>query len=471
MLMKIRAVLVALLIVWGAAQAPAAALNESTLSFGRFGQVHLYRPGAHPSHVVLFVSGDGGWNLGVVDMARELAGLDALVVGIDIIHYLKALNAQGEGCLYPAADFESLSKYVQKRLDYADYIQPLLAGYSSGATLVYALLAQAPVNTFRGGISLGFCPDLPLARPPCKAGQLDWTRDAHKEIYYFLPVKRLENPWVALQGEIDQVCDPAKTRAFVSQVDGAELVMLPRVGHGFSVPANWLPQFKQHFARLTAGPKQAKKSQRLDLPVVEVPAGTPAKPEMAVLVTGDGGWAGIDREIAGALAAQGVGVVALDSLKYFWTARTPDIAARDMARLLEYYLDAWHKEKAALVGYSLGADVLPFMAARLPADLRRRVALVALLAPSRRTAFEFHLSDWLGGGQDPDPYPTGPEVNKLIEMPLLCFYGKQESDSLCRDPLPPKADVIPMAGAHHLGGDYAAIAGRILRALENPLKE
>ena len=46
--------------------------EETTAQFGRFGKITVYRPSLHPAHVVLFVSGDGGWNLGVVDMAREL---------------------------------------------------------------------------------------------------------------------------------------------------------------------------------------------------------------------------------------------------------------------------------------------------------------------------------------------------------------------------------------------------------------
>lgn len=50
-----------------------AAADEQTLQFGSFGTVTVYRPSPQPAHVVLFVSGDGGWNLGVVDMARELA--------------------------------------------------------------------------------------------------------------------------------------------------------------------------------------------------------------------------------------------------------------------------------------------------------------------------------------------------------------------------------------------------------------
>src|SRR5215213_5738513 len=54
-------------------------IGEDTLTFGHFGRVVLYRRTEQPANVVLFISGDGGWNLGVVDMARELSTMDALV--------------------------------------------------------------------------------------------------------------------------------------------------------------------------------------------------------------------------------------------------------------------------------------------------------------------------------------------------------------------------------------------------------
>ncbi|SPZ91950.1 Type IV secretory pathway, VirJ component [Sphingobacterium multivorum] len=47
-----------------------------------------------------------------------------------------------------------------------------MVGYSYGATLVYGLIAQAPAGTFRGGIALGFCPDITIAKPLCKGSGL-----------------------------------------------------------------------------------------------------------------------------------------------------------------------------------------------------------------------------------------------------------------------------------------------------------
>ena len=71
--------------------------------------------------------------------------------------------------------------------------------------------------------------------------------------------------------------------------------------------------------------------------------------------------------------------VGLNSLKYFWKARTPEEATRDVARILRHYLAAWHKERVLLIGYSFGADVLPFVVNRLPAELRAHIVSVSLL--------------------------------------------------------------------------------------------
>jgi len=78
--------------------------------------------------------------------------------------------------------------------------------------------------------------------------------------------------------------------------------------------------------------------------------------------------------------------------------KTPEIAAEDLSRILRAYLTTWKKDKVVLIGYSLAADVLPFMANRLELDLLNRVVLIALLGPGNDANFEFHLTDWLGGG-------------------------------------------------------------------------
>jgi type IV secretory pathway VirJ component len=439
---------------------------EETIIYGHFGKLTLYHEAPQPSHVVLFVSGDGGWNLGVIDMARSLAGLDALVVGIDITHYLKELADSAGKCSYPAGDFENLSKYVQKKLGFDHYQPPVLVGYSSGATLVYALLAQAPANTFRGAISMGFCPDLPLNKPFCPGHGLKSEPAPKEHGYNFLPVPGVENRWIAFQGAIDQVCDAGAVEAYVKQVDNAEVVLLPKVGHGFSVQKNWLPQFREAFTRLVREEKSDGRGNLPvainDLPLVEVPAQGAATDLFAVILSGDGGWASLDRDIGSALAARGVPVLGFNTLQYFWTARAPDVAGKDLERVVRHYLKAWNCQRVLLIGYSLGADVLPFIAGRLPEDLRRQVTTVALLGPGKTASFEFHLSDWLGGDSQ-GGLPTAPELKKLRGMKVLCFYGEEEQDSLCRDLAPgdPMLKALVLGGGHHFHGEYEKLADLI----------
>jgi type IV secretory pathway VirJ component len=443
---------------------------ETTLDFGRFGKVALYQSVSQPSQVVLFVSGDGGWNLGVVDMARELSSLDALVVGIDINRYLKSLKNSKEACSYPAADFEALSKYIQKKLNFPRYKVPVLVGYSSGATLVYAILAQAPPNTFSGAISMGFCPDLPLNKPLCKGYGLEWKSGPKGKDLYFLPFNGHPLPWIALQGTIDQVCDPASTESYVKQVMGGKIVILPKVGHGFSVPKNWMPQFKKAFLNLVSKYGTSATSTSIspslnDLPLVEVARQGTGSDTLAVIISGDGGWAGIDRDIAGALSRKGLDVVGLNSLQYFWTRRTPEETSHALARILQHYLIQWKKDRVVLIGYSFGADVLPFMVSRLPSALLDRISLIVLMGLDEKIDFEFHLSDWISGSADTNALPVLPEVKKLKGKKVLCLQGSEENDSLCRRLASTLAKPIILQGGHHFGGDYEGISQIILNEL------
>ncbi|HEY0511434.1 MAG TPA: AcvB/VirJ family lysyl-phosphatidylglycerol hydrolase [Thermoanaerobaculia bacterium] len=451
-----------------------------TLTYGRFGTVWLYRRTPHPSHVALFFSGDGGWNLGVVDMAQILADMDTLVVGISVPYYVGKLNAAKESCTSSAVDLELLSKYVQKKLGLPNYAPPVLVGYSSGATLAYAALVQAPPSTFKGAIGMGFCPDLPLAHPFCPGHGIASDPGPKGKGLVFRPAATLEQPFVAFQGTIDKVCFKDDVVKYTAKVKNGETVLLPDVGHGFSKTNKWAPQFRQAFRRIvqekapesaaaTTGASSPATAAALkgapavaDLPLVEVPAKAQGGKTLAVILSGDGGWAGIDRDVAGALAAKGIPVVGWNSLQYFWSAKKPDTGGRDLERILRHYLAAWNKSDVLLIGYSFGADVLPFFADRLPADLLGRVRLVALLGPGTTADFEFHVTDWLGGGSKGQP--VLPEVRKLAgHPPVLCLYGNKESDSLCPQ-IPAalgKAQVLP--GAHHFGGDYDVLAALILK--------
>lgn len=448
------------------AGSPPDSLRIDTYRFGPFGPVVLYRYREHPARVALFVSGDGGWNLGVIEMARELAAMDALVVAIDIRRYLNALDNSKQPCAYPAGDLEELSQWIQHKLGYPTYTQPLLVGYSSGATLVYAALAQAPPTTFAGGLSLGFCPLIRTSRLFCRGGGPASIAEPRARSVRVAPADSVRTPWTVLQGEADSSCTAADAASFVRQARGGRIVLLPAVGHGFGVESRWKQPFREAFdslARGTAESPAAKVAEIADLPLVELRSRSRSR-DVAVVVSGDGGWASIDRQIGENLAAAGIPVVGLNSLRYFWKARTPEGASADLARILRHYLDAWKASDVLLVGYSRGADVLPFMVARLPDDLRRRVRLVALVGLSRRAGFEFHFADLFRSENGADR-PTVPEIRRLRGLRLLCVYGSDESDSACRDLPPDLAIGIELPGGHHFRGAYREVAGRILQMI------
>jgi type IV secretory pathway VirJ component len=178
------------------------------------------------------------------------------------------------------------------------------------------------------------------------------------------------------------------------------------------------------------------------------------------LFSGDGGWAGIDKDVAATLAESGIPVAGVDSLRYFWTPRTPAGMAKDLDRILRYYSSAWHRKHALVIGYSQGADVLPFAVNRLPEATRPLVKLVAMIGVSTTADFEFHVTNWLGGGDN--GLPTAPEIRKLSAASALCVYGDDDDESICPKVNPVNARVIQLSGGHHFGGDYGKLARLIL---------
>jgi type IV secretory pathway VirJ component len=443
---------------------PPAPAGAERLSHGRFENVAIYRPPGAPKSFVLFLSADGGWNADTAAIAEQLVRHGAMVAGIDVPKLNAAFEADGADCIFPDGDLENLSHFVQAYYHLSTYLTPLLLGYGSGAALAYATLVQAPANTFAGALTFGFSPISNVHKPLCRGSGIESVRRPGARGLEFLPAKRLENPWVLLQGERDQGSPPSAAGRFIANMPGAAMAVLPQVGSDYAAQAMapLLAAFDSLVKLTSRLLSPAIPAGLSGLPVIEVPAqpdGAPAD-AFAIIMSGDGGWAGLDKDVAAALAAHGIPVVGLDSLRYFWSARTPEGLAADTDRMIRYYLAHLNKKRVLLIGYSQGADVLPFAVNRLPPPTRARVALAALMGMSEHALFEFHVSNWLSSG-DSGP-PTLPEVNRIAGTPVLCIYGEDEHDSLCPKLDPHKVRVVKLKGGHHFNGDYAGLAQAIL---------
>lgn len=437
--------------VGGAAAVGAA---PETLSHGNFKDLLLYRPPARANAFVLFLSGEGGWTPALAAQARALAARGALVAGIHTPRLLAALKKDGGDCLLPDGDLENLSHFLQGYARLPAYFAPLLVGEGQGGALAYAMLAQAPAQTFGGAVSVGFCPTLAVNRPLCKGEDVHFTRRADRRALTLLPSPRLHAPWTVLQGSAHTACAATEVQAFVAQVPGAALVS---VAGADTTPALLDAQRRMGGAAAAAAP--APDTGVADLPLVPVPS-TGTSDTFAVLLSGDGGWAGIDKELAARLSAAGVPVVGWDSLRYFWSARTPEGLARDLDRVLGSFAAQWKKSRALLIGYSQGADVLPFAATRLSQASRDLVTHTVLIGPGEKASFEFRLSNWVK--RDSGGLPLRPELQKLTAERTLCVYGTTDRDAICPRVPAAQATPVPLPGDHHFNGEYQKLADEIL---------
>lgn len=443
------------LMMAGLAQAhPAAAL-----SFGPFGELILRGQNANPALVVVLLSDAEGWGTVEEAMARIAAKAGALVIGVDCQRYFTHVEATR---YEPNVSNElaNMSKYVQKTLGLPALRKPVLLGHGAGAGVAYASLVQAPAWVFAGAVTLGFRPEVPLSQPFGWGRGLRWTKTDRGVRYE--PFSASELPWTMIQAEQDPVFAVSAAREFVRGMSGVRIQELTGQS-GYRDEEAWGGLFDE--AVRAAGATSAPIRDAADLPLIEVRPRAPLTDTLAVFVTGDGGWAGIDKDIAAVLANNGIGVVGLDSLRYFWTKRTPEEAGADLARIMRHYLAAWDLRRVVCIGFSLGADALPSMVANLPAELRAQVRQLTLLAPSKYVELEFHVSDWLHDDEANQDIALLPVVRGLAPLPLLCVYGSDETSSLCSDLDPGQASIQQLPGSHHFNGDYARVAELILEHL------
>ncbi|MDI9873023.1 AcvB/VirJ family lysyl-phosphatidylglycerol hydrolase [Flectobacillus rivi] len=438
-------------------------ISVDSLRYGKFGKLTMYHPNGTPNSLVLFVSGDGGWQSGVLSMARYLAYQGALVAGIDAKSFAASMAKDKGACSYPAADFEQLSMMLQRKYHFATYQKPILVGYSYGAVFIYGLIAQAPAGTFKGGISLGFCPDIDLKKPFCKGNGLLYHVLKEGKSYYFDRVEKLPAPFIVLNGVKDQTCPYDATASFLKGIKNVELITLPKVGHGFSYTGNWLPQFKQAYTKLSLNPaKVLPASLKTDLPIDVVEPKIATNKELLFFISGDGGWTSFDQGIANAFADKGVSVVGLDSQKYFWNARTPEETATKIAEIAQYYLQYKEIKSFHIMGYSFGACVAPFIANKLPESLREKLSGITLLSPDTKGDFEIHVADMLSLGGNNDPYDVLKEMELSHSLKRLCLFGSDEDTDITNSFRKTGAKVEILPGGHHFDNAYTNIVNKVL---------
>ena len=435
--------------------------STELLDYGLFGTLHLSRPSGDASRTVLFFSDRDGWNERQDRLAGALAGEGAFVVGIDLPTYLKKLAGLSSKCSYPAGHVEEVAHWIERHEGFATYTYPLVVGDGTGATFAYALVAQAPVGTFAGLVTLGWDGTLRFAKEVC-AGDAGAMTAPENGVYRVVPVARLPATWVpkpfASGARVTGLLADARVAFDAMSALIRPLTPLEARADLASTFVRW--------RRNEDAERVALPDDIADLPLSDIPPTKGDAHRIAIIITGDGGWAGLDRGVADALNADGVRVIGFSTLKFFWHKQTPDAAAEAIARVIAHYGKTYPDARFVLIGYSFGASLVPVVANRLPDAARARVDGGVLISPDDEAVFEIHVGDWFGSTHHAEAMPIGPEL-QASKVPLVCVHGTDESDSFCLKPQPAQVKVVTLPGGHHYEGDYSALGKLIVDNLPN----
>jgi len=438
------------ILAWLTIMAPGFALDG-----GRCGDVRLAIPAGTPRGYVVLYSDAGGWTGDDQVRLDAIAAAGALAVGVDSDAYLARVAAVDAPCDQLVGDTEGLSRKLQREHAGAEYFFPILAGVGKGGALAAAILAQAPDATLGGAVALdpwsvlqtshGFCPRVPS------------REDNSGSRYLQAPV--LKPFWTVA---LTPAAGPATRahfetlRASAPQLEVRPLDAPPGPELLASLVAPHL--VPDDFASVAG------------LPLVELPASSQSH-LMAVFLSGDGGWRDIDKTIAENLQALGVSVVGWDSVRYFWRKKTPEQAAADLSAVILAYSAKWHSDNVALIGFSFGADVLPFLYDRLRPTIKPSIKLISLLSVGRAADWEIRVLGWLGAAPSAEATPLGPAIQPISGKLIQCFYGDQDTGSYCPELVERGAEVIEKKGIHHFDGNYVLMAHQILDGFQRRIAD
>ena len=194
-----------------------------------------------------------------------------------------------------------------------------------------------------------------------------------------------------------------------------------------------------------------------DLPIDTLGSKDMSKP-LVLYISGDGGFNDFSKVFMKEWNNNGYPVVALNAKSYFWKTKTPEAATIDVSGLITQYLSLWKRNEVILVGYSFGADVMPFIQARMIPGILNKIRHTVLFSPSNNTDFTVHLFYNDGGSS------VSSEINKL-NRPVLLVFGDKETGLPDNQINNKQVTILKVAGDHHYDNKLSAIINDIARKL------
>lgn len=430
------------------------AQDANEFQMGMIPPDHVMLPDGDVAANIFLISGKSGWGEQEQTEAEALVEKGAAVVGIDFPKYMTALEADDDDCVYMISDIEELSQEIQRKANVASYRPPIIAGVGDGAALALAMIAQSPAATIGEAVAVDPVAGIPLKKILCTPATKD--KDGNNTVYGLT-----DGPLPAPVSVVFTPKADAKGRAHVdkvlkshSDIDVKDVTDEPQAA---------LDQALQD--RIDAA---GNSDNPLGLPLTVLEA-KPSMDTMAIIYSGDGGWRDLDKDVGSFLQAEGVPVIGVDSLRYFWSEKKPQDIADDLTRIIDTYRKEWKVKNVMLIGYSFGADVIPATYSLLPEKEKSRVVQMSLLSLSHEVSYEISVGGWLGvsGSGDQDPVKDLEKVDPKI---VQCVYGTDDEDAACPALKDKGVEIIGIDGGHHFDEDYEALTKRIVTSLKKRLQ-
>ena len=449
---------VATLAIFGVARAEDAPKKYDT---GMIPSPHILVPKGKIVGEVVLISDAAGWGAKEDALAKKVMAQGAMVIGIDYPSFLDSLNkydvSQNDGCIYMVSDLESLSQQIQRSVADSTYELPLIAGVGEGGTMALAIAAQTPDATVAQTLAVDPAAGMALKQDLCTPAEKKKVGD---NVVFGLMDGTLPNPILA--SFTPSAPKDGRDNVQAMQKEHPEIEIRESSDDADTTFSDTLLELVKSLS--------AEKSP-LGLPI-DVMDTKPTEDTLAVVYSGDGGWRDIDKEVGSYLQDQGIPVVGIDSLHYFWSERKPQETADDLGRIIEYYTKHYKVQHVVLVGYSFGADVLPASYNLLKPKQRSQIVQMSLLSLSRKVDYVISVMGWLGAssaGKGGDPISDLKSINpKLVQ----CIYGTDDDEDVaCPDLKGTGSEVVAMAGGHHFDDDYEGLAKKIIEGVKSRLGE
>lgn len=452
------------LLVAGWLAVSGATAQAQTFDMGGIGSPEILQPAGTPTGVVALFSDAAGWGERERRLARSLTESGVLVMGIDTPATLKRIEGfTGDACADVIGEVEAVSHQLQSGLGLPSYHFPVVTGSGLGGAVVVALAGQTEEATVAALVAVDPQPLVPGTKPICSRGRITETGAGR---FYALPPPPTRFTLKIIESASATVAQTGRIHGLrAGMASGARFKTVPEQVDAAVVKEALLsvPQVTSPSATgVAAGAIGA--AAVVDLPLEPLPVPQPSD-TFVVFYSGDGGWRDLDKDVAAVFQAQGIPVVGVDALRYFWKEQAPETSARDLSRIIRAYSEEWAAPSVILIGFSFGADVLPFLMTRLPVEDQARIRQVTLLGLSDHADFEVTVSNWLANRKTPLARQTLPEIGRLPPHLIQCIYGEEDGDSACQRLATTGVEVIKTPGGHHFGKDYPALARRILAGL------